>query len=205
MALQAKHLRLMIAKKVEYTFNADNVACTKQNPMSIPDNEELTGSEEHTVADSGLLFLFLSLYSCVLLLGLLRIRKNSVVFERQQALTNFSFPMLSSETMRLWRPIWNFFVIPSIVTKRLENPWYAQERAAFRENQEYLHPQVGNQGRSLRCQPLRLRITWLPHVYPTDAQCYLMSHENATLNIGHEGIISIHSAVTHLHWLKQLA
>jgi len=27
MALQAKHLRLMIAEKVEYTFNADNVAC----------------------------------------------------------------------------------------------------------------------------------------------------------------------------------
>lgn len=70
MALQAKHLRLMIAEKVEYTFNADNVACTKQNPTSIPDNKELTGSEEHTVADSGLLIVFLSLYSCDLHLGL---------------------------------------------------------------------------------------------------------------------------------------
>jgi hypothetical protein len=27
MALQAKHLRLMIAEKAEYAFNADNVAC----------------------------------------------------------------------------------------------------------------------------------------------------------------------------------
>lgn len=72
MALQAKHLRLMIAEKVEYTFNADNVSCTKQNPVSIPDNKELTGSKEHTVADSGLLFLFLTLYSCVSPLGTIK-------------------------------------------------------------------------------------------------------------------------------------